>query len=340
MKGGNKNKRGHLGPAFNQYLEWLEYIESVLTSGKMPAKQKHVAINNDLFKIENDQDMQSVMQEMIPVDAWLATCVRSSVKYKMDVSTCGHLIQNYENELRYIRNTYPVNLPHEWCTVVVEDGDDTFIFCLQETDTKTGGDYPELGVAKGEKWICANLALHRKGGLEMLDDGLVHREHQLSAVPVEIHFEKGKLWEEMNLITTIPKGVTVTDKGEKAIQLFRGFISLWLEQFHLSSVLRSKQVGIKPVPSTYKPKRRRKRHEFPQFEHTIIKMEMDAPDSQQTGRSMFQPRKRLHQVRGFWRHMKKTGKKVWVRPHWRGDEHLGVIKRDVELVTHDEVNHG
>jgi hypothetical protein len=148
--------------------------------------------------------------------------------------------------------------------------------------------------------------------------------------------EMGKVWDDTNHVVACAPGVKETKKGKRAIELITGMIMVWLQQFHLQSVLRHKQVAGGRPPATFRPKRLRKKHEHPAFEHTIIQMEVDSPEPGQTGRSIFQPKKRLHQVRGFYRHYKKTGKKVWVKPHWRGDENLGVIRRDIELVTHEE----
>jgi hypothetical protein len=333
-----KYKQGSLGPAFHEWLEYLEYVECIATTNKSPPSNKYMAMNDTLFHLDSDEDMVRMMREAMPVDAYLARCVRSSVKYKVDAETFAGLVHHYESELKYIRKTVPIHLPHEWCTLIVEWGDDTYLISLQETETNSGDAYPELGVEIGEKWICANLCLHRKGGVELMSDGQVHREQTLSYVPVELHLEKGKLWDQTNYVTALADGVKATEKGEACINIFRAFILIWLEQFHLQSTLRHKQVAGGRPPHSFKPRKPRKRHEHPQFEHTIIQLEVDAPDPSQTGRSIFQPRKRLHQVRGFWRQYRKSGKRVWVRPHWRGDEHLGVVRRDIELITHEESN--
>lgn len=335
MSKGHRNvKQGHLGPAFLSWLEWLEYCESLVTKGKRIGKPKHMAMNDTLFRVPDDAKMASVMNAALPVDAWLATCVRSSVKYKVDADTFAGLVHCHSDKLRSIRETTPIHLPHEWCTIIVEWGDDTYLMCAQETTTSNGKAYPELEVEADEPWICVNMMLHRKSGVELMQDGQKHVEQQLSYVPVELHMQKGKLWSDTVSLTTAIDGLEVTDKGMKALDIFRAFFLIWLEQFQLTSVLRQQQTGAKPLPLSYKPKRARKRHQFPQFEHTVIQLEIDAPEPGQTGRSIFQPHKRLHQVRGFWRTYKKSGKRVWVKPHWRGDEQLGVIRRDVELVTH------
>jgi hypothetical protein len=334
-----QQKQGYLGPAFHEWLEWLEYCECLVTTEKRPpGKPKYVSMNDTLFHCESDHDMTRMMNDALPVDAWLARCVRSSVKYKVDAETFAGLIHHHEDELRYIRNTTPLHLPHEWCSLVVEWGEDTYLMSAQETTTTNGKRYEELDVEPDEPWICVNMCLHRKSGVELMTDGKKHKEQRLSYVPVELHFQKGKVWEDTKFVTATTPGVEQTEKGENAINIFRAFFLIWMEQFQLQSVLRNKQVSGGRPPLSFKPKRMRKRHQFPQFEHTVIQLEMDAPEPSQTGRSIFQPHKRLHQVRGFWRQYRKTGKKVWVRPHWRGDESLGVVRRDVELVTHEGDN--
>lgn len=341
-----QQKQGHLGPAFHAYLEWLEYVESVLVSGKQPNRRKHLAMNDRLFHVEDEKMMASVMNETLPVDAYLARVVRSSVKYKMDFKTVLDISQRYQNEINYIRKNYQMRLPHEWCTVIIEGiGPDDFILVGQEQTSDE--EYDPLGIGAGEEFICTNMAFYRHDGVELLPDseqgfaGGVATGQKLSYCPVELHMRLGQTTINNTFLHAVPEHVEVTGPGKTAVDLARECFLIWLNQFELQSILRNKKAGVAPSPGNgYQRRKLRKKHEHPQFEHTIIQLEVDAPDSSQTGRSMFQPRKRLHQVRGFWRHYKKTGKKVWVKPHWRGDEHLGVIKRDFELVTHEEQANG
>lgn len=340
-------KAGYLGPAFHEWLEYLEYCECVMLTNKRPPKQKWMALNDSLFHCDTDEAFRKMMDEAGPVDAWLATCIRSSVKYKTTADTLGLMCHQYEPELEYIRNTREIHLPHEWCTLVVEGfGEDTYMICLQETTTQNGKSYPELGVEADETWISANIAFYRPSGVEVNDSdsftfgvprkpGTIRPEQRLSYCPVEIHMTKGETWNNTRTVHAMAGEVEVTDKGKRAIDICKGLILAWIESFHLASVLRHKTAGVKPLPHSYKPKKPRKRRQFPRFEHIVVELPVDAPEPSQTGRSMFQPRKRLHQVRGFWRHY-KSGKQVWVRPHWRGDEHLGVVKKDFEVTLHEE----
>lgn len=339
-------KQGYLGQAFHEWLEYLEYVECVYLTDKRPPKQKWMALNDTLFRCDSDEDFTKMMDDAMPVDAWLAKCVRSSVKYKTTAETLGLMCHQYEEELRYITNTRPIHLPHEWCTLVIEGmGEDTFMICLQETTTSHGKPYPELGVEADEKWISANICFYRPSGVDVIDvksawaaegsrPSKIHAAQRLSYCPIEIHLTKGNVWKETTTLNAQARGIEITDKGKHAIDMCTGLIVAWLNSFHLASVLRHKTAGVAPMPQGWMPKKPRKRRKFPRFEHVVIEMEVDQPDSSQTGRSVFQPKKRLHQVRGFFRHM-RSGKTVWVKPHWRGDEHLGVVRSDVEMTMHD-----
>jgi hypothetical protein len=304
-----------------------------------------MAMNDRLFHVEDEATMAKVMNDTLPVDAWLARVVRSSVKYKMHFDTVMEIGEKYSKEIKYISENYQMRLPHEWCSVIIEGiGPDDFIIVAQEQTSDE--EYDSLRVHEGDKFLCANMAFYRSTGVEVLDNRenkkpVIDTRQKLSYCPVELHMRQDEVAPNNTFLHAVAEGVSVTDKGKTAVDLARECFLLWLNQFHLQSILRRKTAGAAANPGGgYQRRKLRKKHEHPQFEHTIIQMEMDAPEPSQIGRSMFQPRKRLHQVRGFWRHYKKTGKRVWVRPHWRGDEHLGVVKRDFELVAHQDAAHG
>jgi hypothetical protein len=336
------HKPGSIGPAFHEYLEYLETVEQhVLQLGgvaKLPRKNKHVSFNTRLWNLpeENDLKFMDMTREVFMVDATLARIVRSSVKYKINVNTFIDLVNRYTPELSTISHTVPMRLPHEWCTLIIEGyGQDDMILVAQEQTADDHKVYPELECEADEKFICLNIAGYRRRGVD-LENGVANSPNQrLSHFPVEIHAQHNKIEADTKVLYAGAGSSYPTDEGKKTLDMMYRSFMIWHHQFHLQSMLRHKQVaGVRPS-SSYRPKRLRKKTSHPQFEHTIIQLEADAPDPSQTGRSIFQPRKRLHQVRGFWRHYRKSGKRVWVKPHWRGDEHLGVIKRDFEIVTHE-----
>ncbi len=341
-------KPGHLPRAFYEWLQHLEGVERFVI-GKGPPHRVEYSMNNTLFAEpplkRNDKYIdRTTAVEMMGVDAYLAKIVRSSVKFSMSMETITGIRDTYEKEMDYILETTELHLPYEWCTLVLTGlGKDDCVISLMETeptDTDPRGahelkSYPELGVEEGEKFISVSMCFWRREGLEMEEDGRVHQEQKLSHVPVEIHFNKGKLVSETTFLNALATEVEITDKGKQIIELIRVVIVNWIATFRLSSVLRRKSVGIPPKIAAIRPRHKRKKFDRPMFEHFVIELEVDEPESQQMGYHVDQPKKRLHQVRGFQRQL-QTGKVVWVKSHWRGDAQLGVVRKDFEVIQHDD----
>ncbi len=330
------HKPGSLGPAFHAWLEYLEYVEQIFLGTKRVGKPKYMAMNDKLFTSETYEEFRKMMENVMPVDAYNARIVRSSTKYKVGIGTLMEMTVRYPDELKYIRNTRPLNLPFEWCTLVITGfGPDDIMVCMQETDPKDDNSYPELNVEAGERFIDCTFAFYRATGVEMTN-GKVDPTQRLSHCPVELHFNKGIVEPDTVFLNAIAAGVQVTERGAQVVEMVRNSVLIWIHSFHLSSMLRRKQIGTPATPGKlFKRKRLRKKKDHPHFEHFIVELEVDEPDAQQTGVSMYQPRKRLHQVRGFFRHY-QSGKVSWVRAHWRGDDSLGVVKKDYEVVLHKE----
>jgi len=330
-------KPGHLGPAFHSWLAYLEYVEQVLTgTGKMRGKRQYMAMNDKLFKTIDDNDFRKMMNDCIVVDAYNARIVRSSTKYKVNIGTLMDMSLKYPDELRYIRETRPIHLPFEWCTLIIEGfGPDDIMVCLNETDPRDNKAYPELHVEAGERFIDCNVAFYRAGGVQMMDDS-INTGQRLSYCPVELHFNKGMVESETTFLNAIAEGVQITERGAQVVEMVRNSVLLWIHSFHLSSMLRRKQIGLLSTPGKgFRRTRLRKKTKHPHFEHFVVELEVDEPDPQQEGGTVWQPRKRLHEVRGFFRHY-KTGKVVYVKSHWRGDETLGVVKKDYEVTLHED----
>ncbi len=334
-------KPGYLPPAFYEWLMHLESVEKLFVTKKYTAKAPHFFFNNTMFKQTGDPN--TTIREMAVVDAWLATVVRSSVKFTMDIGTIREMQIQYNDELEYLINTRPVNLPYEWCTLVLTGlGDDDVVVSLMETTAEDNDPraadklkaYPELGVEEGEKFISVSMCFYRPVGIED-ESGKIRPDERLSMCPVEIHFNKGALLSETTFLNAMASNIDVSKKAENTIELVRVCIVNWLASFGLAGMLRRRQHGIAhKVGQRTKPMHKKKRWERPMFEHFVCELEVDSPPPQQAGYHAEQPRKRLHQVRGFPRHL-KSGKVIWVNPHWRGDKKLGVVKKDFEMVMHD-----
>lgn len=330
-------KKSKLGRAFHETLEFLETIEvihdkpdHVLEKMKIP----QLAIEDSYFRDKGDRQARfKGMSELVSGYAELAGELRSSVKYKMTAQTVNKIIKNYQPELEYIGNNYPLKLPHEYTTLILESETEHFVIIASERKMPEGG-YSALGLEAGDSMINLCMIGWFPNGVRYEDTRL--GEQKLSHFPLEIHLTDAAKRGEQYMVPAPVSGIEMTDAGIELIQNVVMIFNIFLASFDLTSVLREKRPGVPPMKNIERRHKKRKKHQHPQFEHTIIKFEVDAPEDGQAGYSILQSKKRLHQVRGFWRHYKKTGKRVWVKGHWRGDEKLGVIRRDVELVTHEE----
>lgn len=83
------------------------------------------------------------------------------------------------------------------------------------------------------------------------------------------------------------------------------------------------------IKNTYTNQRLIKKGKTPSFEWKTVTIESRDSKSQSLGGTHASPR--LHDRRGHWRTMKKSGKKVWVRDCKVGDPSKGIIKHDYKF---------
>lgn len=370
----NKVKQGYLGPAFYEWLAHLEMCEDIVVRDKVrdhKRASKGYTFNNELFPVKNEPQIVGVnpsnqsmlfgptVTAMLPVDAWVAHLVRSSVKYRITHQTMLDLNEKYEREIDYIQNNMIIDLPYDPITVVFEGvgpkDDDVLVNLCATTATDRGRihgvggthtfageftdvNYPALGIGEGDEFISASICFHRAKGVVMEDTNQVRPDQKLSHCPVEIHCNKGLPLEDTKWINAIAPGADIAPRGATMIEETRQMIVYFLSYFQLASVLRRKQPGLPPALAAEEGKRRKPKHRSrfnrPMFEHFVIEMEVDEPDPQQSGITRATHKKRQHQVRGH-RRVYKSGRVSWVKPHWRGDKNLGVIRKDYEMTQHD-----
>lgn len=340
-------KKAKLGKAFHSYLEYLEGVEVMMGAPdhkKTKIKVPQCAINQNNFESGTDFDFAEASKQLMLVDAALAPVVRSGVKYKVSANTLVEIATRYEVELDYISNTVPQRLPFEWCVLIIEDfgtvGD--FVITATETTPQNGEDYDDLGIAADEKFICLNFAGYLPKGVKGMNNNR-HATDRISNIPVEMHMHCGELEMNNHALYAPIDNLKITEDGRRLLGILYRSFCLWLAQFELQSVLRQKSPGAPPSPGKIERRhKKRKKAQHPQFEHTVIKLEVDAPEATSTGLSILQSKKRMHAVRGHWRKHPKTDERVFVKGHWRGDKELGVVRRDVELVTHEncDADHG
>ena len=360
----NKVKPGYIGPAFYEWLAHLEMCEDIVVRNKVRDKKRAArgyTFNDELWPTGDQpisrvvgQDaeilMSSTVAAMLPVDAWVAHLVRSSVKYRITHDTMLDIAEKYQDEIDYIHRTMTIELPYDPITVVFEGvgpkEDDVMVNLSLQTAahrSRVDGEfydvnYPALGIGENDEFISASICFHRAKGVELTSTGDTDASAKLSHCPVEIHFNKGLGVTDTKWINAIAPGTHMSARGAQMIEETRKMILYFLSYFSLRNLLRRKQPGLSPALMAEQGKRRKPKHRNkfnrPMFEHFVIELEVDEPEAQQSGITRAMHKKRQHQVQGH-RRVCKSGKVTWVKPHWRGDKNLGVIRKDYEMTTHE-----
>lgn len=385
----HKPKPGYLGPAFYAWLQHLEMCESIASAFQKgdrfnPRTGRHIKyireqgynFNNELFPQFGGTDMQDTMNEMLYVDSWLAGQVRASTKYTVDVATLRDAREKYEGEFEFILETMIVDAPFPRTTICFTGmGPDDIVVHVSELDANddgpnnrshlhkgeiSGDTYKNLELSKGNtKFYSAAMCFHRTRGEAFGRDAFLEVAHnpdnlkpsKLSMVPVELHFNKGRLIEDTIFLNALAPGIDVSERGKITVEMVRQLMLNFFATFWLSSALRKRQLGRPPDIGLRAPSHKRKKRDKPTFEHYVVEFEIDEPEPEQTGMHIDQPRKKRHEVHGFprrpagWRedHTKvfmsgpAKGKRVtWVQGHWRGDARLGIVKKDHEVTLHED----
>lgn len=107
------------------------------------------------------------------------------------------------------------------------------------------------------------------------------------------------------------------------------YASMILAVFQKSLISNSIQVYQPYVKNSYTNQRLIKKGKTPSFEWRTVTIEPSVTQSISLGGTHASPR--LHDRRGHWRTMKKSGKRVWVRECKVGDPSKGVIKHDYKF---------
>ena len=323
----SKPKRsGSMGPVFAQFLKTYEDCERTLI--KMNAMPDQEAP----FPIDVDQCGEIVRKTVglmckdgdhSLIERWGndARQLRSAFKFKMSYADMEVLCDYEDPEI-------VLQIPFPECVLVVNEvehqGAEHFVAFLEERvyfedDPALHNDswYAERGMRNGDKFLCITAG--------------IKFDKVFSVLPVEYHAELGRTFDDEGSAgewcPSVPQGTP-----DETLEMMEGIgwlvmklVSGWVQSLNNPNHKIEDTSGLKPGVKHRAPRLKERRL----YEHNIVKIDPLATRkvTQSTGHG---GKHRLHPVRGFWRQY-KSGKRVWVRPHWRGDKELGVITHDYEV---------
>lgn len=332
-----------MGPLFAKMLHAYEYCERMLIESKR-TEVAHMdgavmgnavlAVIDEHSKMNGGQISPEWMDNYIHplVHRWGndARQLRSAFKFKTTMPT----LETLANDALTHGEEMLFNLPFEECVLVVDDikssdfgtspGAQAACLFIEERyytpdpESDPGPWYADNGVHPGDKFACITPAY-------LLDNNL------FTLLPVEYHATIGRAFDGPdagNWCSAFPEGTPpdamdlLEAMGHMTVVLVGG----WLAALQHPGVAVEQTAGLKPGVKHRAPKHKERRF----YEHKMVTIDPLSERIYGDGTG-YGGKHRLHPVRGFWRRYKKTGKRVWIRPHWRGDKELGVITHDYEV---------
>ncbi len=341
----SKHKRsGSMGPVFAKMLAAYEECESALVGCEAiingltdPEASVPVRINVDKLGqgvgalMDGMHGSMSTADYITPlIHRWAndARQLRSAFKFKMSHQDM-HELADFENPDLVMR------LPFEECVLVVTGVAEDAItaICLfaeerhylPETGEIMPDWYDDNNIAHGDKFICVTASFVSGDGSFML---LPAEYHATMNRPLD--GPRAGTW-----CTAVPKGTpdATLDNMEKIGAFMFVMLGGWIASINNPNHEVEQTQGLKPGVKHRAPRHKERRF----YEHKMVII--DPLKAHVIGGTTGHGAKhRLHPVRGFWRRYKKSGKTVWVSPHWRGDKELGVITHDYEVKHGDMQN--
>ena len=350
------------GSAYGKWLNLLENYEDFMEGRIKANKVKPFYIQPDLFTIEehknNNEAWEAQYHDLMTIWGANAHGLRSSFKFKLKATD---FLEFLRREKVVSATTY---LPFENVYLQVEhevEDDETplsfLLFCERRTLDQ---DYPELNLAAGEEFICLTPAGYKdtKGvGSKGISKGI-------TTYPIEIHVLPNIDWEmavkesfakdgspsihfsssspdKDSYVEAIPRGVNGEGwRQAKNTEYFMQDYLAFLTMLQAQGVKQTTHGSVKGANVVRRKPKHKNKH--PMYEYRVLELGVG---HEEPAVNLQIPRecakKRLHAVRGFWRHYKKPLKsgenkgktKVFVKDHWRGDKELGVVRKDYALNT-------
>ena len=351
------------GPAYGQWLNLLENYEDFF-AGRISSKRvKPFTYNEEVFTLigesmsfEEGAQKYEANEELLRIWGVNAASLRSSFKFKLRQDEWFKTFADDKLTAELI--TY---LPFKNVYIQFEIDENRAVMALCQRRTLEE-DYPELGLLKGETFICLTPSSFNKNGFK----GEPHE--RLGVYPIEVHIRENVEWstkipgdsevlewssevqsEEAYppFISALPKGIVADewDRRGHSMQYVTALFAVLL-MLSVGGVKQTNRGTVKPENVIRRKPNHKKQH--PMYEYRVLELGVGDEEpivNVQIPREY--AKRRLHAVRGFWRHYKKPLKsgpnqgktQVFVTEHWRGDKELGVVRKDYTFVNKEkEVN--
>lgn len=373
------------GPAYGKWLDLLEGYEDYVSGRIPLRKLKPFTYNDEIFDLADLYHPDSSRKEtafylnLLRIWGANAASLRSSFKFKIEETQWVQWSnKKIESEYRQALSNMPFQVAEEWFTrrdglevttylpfenvfIQYEGHSGRSILALCERRT-LDNDYPELGLLAGESFICLTPAAHNANGFKG------ESNEKLGCYPIEIHFREGVEWtgqletdgnnvdlewscsaEDGNdcppMIEAAPKGVRAKNwELRNHSGPYMNALFALLAMLSNGGVKQTNHGTVKPENVIRRKPLHKKQH--PMYEYRVLELGLGNEEpivNVQIPREC--AKKRLHAVRGFFRHYKKPLKsgpnkgktKVFVREHWRGEKELGVVRKDYIFENGSEI---
>jgi len=368
-----KKKHNHVpvphafGPAYGQWLNFLESYEDY-ANGRINKRKLipptypegtdfEAKLGTDYLNPlspQYDKALAETYGGLFGVWASLAASMRNAFKFKID--NAQFKLWSEENKKNKVVTYLPfenVYLQYDWGT------HSELSLCERRTLDE---DYPELGLVTGDTFICVTPALYtsHQGAVDKVTRKLFFQG--VNTMPLELHFREGFEWSgqsehsvESNkcwwgvpddstyppMIEAAPKGINIEQwvKRDYTKQYIHCLLALLAMLGH-SDVKQQTYGTVKAENVIRRKPRHKKRH--PMYEYRVLEIDVGNTLPAVTGHIPKEcVKKRLHVVRGFFRHYKKPLKsgpnigktQVFVESHWRGEKELGVVRKDYTFIN-------
>ena len=368
------------GPAYGKWLDLLEGYEDYLADRIPLRKLKAFTYNDEVFDFTTPADYgvpladQSTYQNLFRIWGANAASLRSSFKFKIEeIQWLEWSNKTMRGKGTSVEVTTYLPFQSVYIQYQADGGRSILALCERRTLDK---DYPEMGLIAGENFICMTPAGYNNNGFKG------EANEKLGCYPIEIHLKEGLEWTglidtdgdngvKQTYLGTVkperdflewscsaedgneyPPILEATPEGVRAKNWeLRNHSGPYMNAlFALLAMLSSG--GVKQTNhGTVKPEnviRRKPLHkkQHPMYEYRVLELGLGDEEpivNVQIPREC--AKKRLHAVRGFFRHYKKPLKsgpnkgktKVFVREHWRGEKELGVVRKDYIFVNSSEI---